>query len=80
MRRVFEYDVLECPRCRGRMKLIATITDPTAIAGSDSVRPGGLLYYLSVLPIRSDRLTAATSWPGVNGFVSSGSSGVTDIP
>jgi len=31
MRRVFEQDVLECPRCQGRMKLIATITDPKVI-------------------------------------------------
>ncbi|MCP4140331.1 MAG: hypothetical protein GY755_08595, partial [Chloroflexi bacterium] len=32
MRRVFERDVLECPRCQGRMKLIATITDPRVVS------------------------------------------------
>ena len=31
MRRVFEQDVLEYPRCQGRMTLIATITDPKVI-------------------------------------------------
>jgi hypothetical protein len=32
MRRVFAVDVLECPRCGGRRKLIAAITDPAVIA------------------------------------------------
>jgi hypothetical protein len=31
MRRAFEIDVLACPRCRGRLRLIATIDDPDAI-------------------------------------------------
>jgi hypothetical protein len=31
MVRVFAQDVLECPRCQGRMKLIATITNPIVI-------------------------------------------------
>jgi Putative transposase len=31
MRRAFEIDVLECPRCGGRMTLIATIDDPAVI-------------------------------------------------
>jgi hypothetical protein len=31
MKRVFLQDVLECPRCQGRMRLIATITDPRVI-------------------------------------------------
>ena len=31
MRRVFERDVLECPRCSGRMRLISTITQPEVI-------------------------------------------------
>ena len=33
MRRVFELDVLECPRCAGRMKILAPVTQPEAIAG-----------------------------------------------
>jgi hypothetical protein len=31
MRRVFERDVLECARCKGRLALIATITQPSVI-------------------------------------------------
>ena len=30
MRRVFEIDVLECPRCQARMRIIAQIHPPTA--------------------------------------------------
>jgi hypothetical protein len=32
MRRAFEIDVLACPRCGGRLRLIATIEDPDAIS------------------------------------------------
>jgi hypothetical protein len=31
MRRAFDLDVLRCPRCAGRMPLIATIDDPAVI-------------------------------------------------
>ncbi len=31
LRHTFEVDVLECDRCRGRMKLIAVLTDPNTI-------------------------------------------------
>jgi hypothetical protein len=31
MKRVWELDVLECPRCRGRMKIVAAIHSPNAI-------------------------------------------------
>ena len=31
MRRAFERDVLACPRCGGRMRLLATIEDPRTI-------------------------------------------------
>jgi len=31
MKRVWELDVLECPRCRGRMKIVAAINSPNAI-------------------------------------------------
>ena len=31
MRRAFDLDVLRCPRCAGRMQLIATIEDPAVI-------------------------------------------------
>jgi hypothetical protein len=31
MRRAFDVDVLACPRCGGRMRLIATIEDPRII-------------------------------------------------
>jgi len=31
LRRSFEFDVLECPRCGGRLQLIAVIEDPAVI-------------------------------------------------
>ena len=31
MRRAFDIDVLACPRCHGRLRLIATVEDPDAI-------------------------------------------------
>lgn len=31
MRRVFDIDVLACPRCGGRLQLMATVEDPEAI-------------------------------------------------
>jgi hypothetical protein len=31
MRRAFDVDVLACPRCGGRLRLMATIEDPEAI-------------------------------------------------
>jgi hypothetical protein len=31
MRRAFEIDVLACPKCGGRMELIATIEEPTVV-------------------------------------------------
>src|SRR5215813_13264536 len=31
MRRAFDLDVLRCPRCGGRMELIATVDDPAVI-------------------------------------------------
>ena len=31
MRRAFDVDVLVCPRCGGRLRLIATVEDPEAI-------------------------------------------------
>ena len=31
MQRAFEIDVLACPRCGGRMRLIATVEDPREI-------------------------------------------------
>jgi hypothetical protein len=32
MRRIFAVDVLECPRCRGRMRIAAAIDQPEVIA------------------------------------------------
>ena len=31
MRRAFDIDVLACPRCNGRLRLIATVEDPDTI-------------------------------------------------
>jgi hypothetical protein len=30
MRRVFQFDVLECPRCHGRLRILAAIHPPEA--------------------------------------------------
>ncbi|XYH99473.1 hypothetical protein ACMHYB_06830 [Sorangium sp. So ce1128] len=32
LRRTFAIDVLECPTCKGRMKLVAMVTEPRNIA------------------------------------------------
>ncbi len=32
MKRTFGVDVLECPKCKGRMKLVAMVTDPKSVA------------------------------------------------
>jgi len=31
MRRVFDFDVLTCPRCGGRLRVLATVQDPLAV-------------------------------------------------
>ena len=31
MLRVFRVDVLECPRCKGRLEIVATVTTPSAV-------------------------------------------------
>jgi uncharacterized protein YbaR (Trm112 family) len=31
MRRVFDLDVLACPRCGGRLRVVATVRDPRAV-------------------------------------------------
>ena len=44
MRRAFDIDVLACPRCDGRLRLIATVEDPDAISAimaAVSGRTGG---------------------------------------
>ncbi len=39
MKRVFEFDPLECPRCRGQMRIIAFLTDEQEILKiADSLR------------------------------------------
>jgi hypothetical protein len=42
MRRVFDLDVLACPRCGGRLRLIATVVDPAVV--------GKILAHLGLLP------------------------------
>jgi hypothetical protein len=32
LKRTFALDVLECPRCQGRMRLLAMVTEPASIA------------------------------------------------
>jgi len=67
MRRAFEIDVLACPRCGGRMQLIATIEDPSVIrkilahlgfahrgpAAAPAVRPQRTLAAVTAARIRS---------------------------
>jgi hypothetical protein len=52
MARVFALDVLECPRCGGRMRILAAIEDPSVARKIlDSLGcPRGLLLWLS-LPV-----------------------------
>jgi len=57
MRRAFDIDVLRCPRCAGRMRLLATIDDPLVIqktlahVGLPGARDGPRLpSSLSVVP------------------------------
>ena len=47
MRRAFYSDVLACPRCGGRLRLIATVEDPEAIRA--------ILAALAVSGERADR-------------------------
>ena len=32
LKRVWEIDVLSCPKCQGRMKIVAMVTDPKSVA------------------------------------------------
>jgi len=54
LKRVFLVDVLECPKCKGRMKILAAVTEP------GSVRR--VLKHL-VLPTEAPRLRPARSPP-----------------
>jgi hypothetical protein len=40
MRRAFDVDVLACPRCGGRLRLIATVEGPEAIRAILAARAG----------------------------------------
>jgi len=56
MRRVFALDVLACPRCGGRMRVVATIDDPAVIRK--------ILAHLA-LPVDEPPLVPAPpDWPG----------------
>jgi len=48
MKRVFELDVLECPECKGRMKVISTITDPEVVRKFLGNRSAGDHWRVSV--------------------------------
>jgi len=51
MRRAFDLDVLRCPRCAGRMELIATIEDPVVIA-QILAHPSGLEHATALCLLR----------------------------
>jgi len=55
MRRAFDLDVLRCPRCAGRMQLIATIDDPAVIHR--------ILAHLALPGARDDPAPAAAVSP-----------------
>ena len=63
MRRAIDLDVLRCPRCAGRMQLIATIDDPAVIQrilahlGLPGARDGP--------PLQSSVPTAPAKQPGL---------------
>ena len=55
MRRAFDLDVLRCPRCGGRMELIATVDDPAVIHR--------ILAHLALPSARDDPESAAVVSP-----------------
>jgi len=55
MRRAFDLDVLRCPRCGGRMELIATVDDPAVIHR--------ILAHLALPSARDDPESAAAVSP-----------------
>ena len=65
MRRAFDIDVLACPRCGGRMRLLATIDDPLVIEpilahlglSSDRVRADPAQPPPSAAPLFADAVT-----------------------
>jgi len=59
MHRVFAVDVLECPACRGRMRIIAALHSPAAIRA--------ILECLG-LPSRAPPIAAAVAEPEEDGF------------
>jgi hypothetical protein len=64
MRRAFRIDVLACPRCGGRLRLIATVEDP-AVVGK-ILAPRGLLHPADSpgpAPPSADLRAAAPSHP-----------------
>ncbi|WP_438008817.1 hypothetical protein WME89_09040 [Sorangium sp. So ce321] len=56
LRRTFAIDVLECPACKGRMKLVAMVTEPRNIARFLSA-----LGEPTDVPARSPSVHAATT-------------------
>ena len=58
MQRVFAVDVLECPACHGRMRILAAIRSPEAIRA--------ILECLG-LPSRAPPISAAELEPEVDG-------------
>jgi hypothetical protein len=58
MRRAFEIDVLACPRCSGRLRLIATVEDPDAIRA--------ILAALAVSRARADRAPPLAASPDIS--------------
>ena len=53
MRRVFDLDVLACPRCGGRLRIIATVQDPDAVRAilATSNAPSAATRLAPLLPL-----------------------------
>jgi hypothetical protein len=61
MRRAFDLDVLACPRCGGRLRLLGTIEDPVAIrAILDHLAASAEGVYRAPPPITLELATLAT--------------------
>ena len=62
MWRAFALDVLACPRCGGRLRVIATVEDPVAVRQLLAVqRPAGTLGPGLPVPAGAPDITPLTS-------------------
>jgi hypothetical protein len=58
MRRVFDFDVLTCPRCGGRLRVIATVQDPLVVQAILATLPAPAPAHTRPRPTRARRHSA----------------------